>query len=239
MSGALDYLTAADAAIVLNYGKAEQAVVKGLNKLSPPGFERQVITLDEFRQAFDRKFLGSGAYNDISYAGWLIADDHDGQGALKQAALNGTKLVGRDLLGFLDYNHFFTTDLANDPSSSMQISGALSGEAGKNDAFPVSGKIVPNGRLAIYTAHMVESATPTLAFVDGAGSNDTITDSASGFITAGFVAGMTLLIFDSTSNDAVNTTITNVAAGVLTLACKSVVSSEAGIEGMEIHGGTI
>ena len=236
---ALDYMIGADAAIILDYNRASHAVVKGMSKQSAPGLSRTIITIDEFRNEFARKFSGGGQYNDLSFGGNLVIGDHDGQSKLRQAALNRTKLVGRDMLCFLDYDHFYTTDLANDPSSSMQIADISSGEVGKNDAYPITGKIVPNGRLAIYSAHMVETATPTLAFVQGSGSADTITDSASGFVTAGFVEGMTLLIFDSTSNDSVATTITAVAAGTLTLASEGELTSEAGVEGMEIHGGSI
>lgn len=234
---ALEYMVGADCAIVLDYNEATHAVVKGMGKLSAPGMSRQVITIDEFRNEFARKFSGGGEYNDLSFGGNLVVGDHTGQNRLKTFAANRTKLVGRDMFCFLDYNHFFTTDLANDPSSSMQIADFASGEVGKNDAFPISGKILPNGRLAIYTAHMTEGETPTLAFVDGATVADTITDSASGFVTAGFVAGQTLLILDSTSNDTIATTITTVAAGTLTLACTGELTSEAGVADMELHGG--
>jgi hypothetical protein len=234
------YATGADAAIVLNYGLATQAMVQGLNKLSSPGFEMNVVTIDEARQVFARSFTTGGTYSEITFGGYLVINDIPGQRALKQHAMNRTKLVGRDMLCFFDANHFFTTDLANDPASSMQISGITSGEVGKNDLFPFAGKIVPNGRLAIYSAHITEGSSPTLAFVKGTSPTaDTITDSADGFVSAGFVAGMTLLIFNSTSNDAVATTISEVAAGVLTLASKGVVTSEAGIDGMELHGGSI
>ena len=233
----LEFILGADSAIVLDYNEATQAVVKGLTKLSAPGMTRTVVTIDELRNEFARKFAGGGQYNDLGFAGNLVVGDTNGQNRLKQYAYDKTKLVGRDMLCFLDYNHFFTTDLANDPSSSMQIADVASGEVGKNDAYPLTGKILPNGRLAIYTAHKVEGATPTLAFVDGDTANDTITDSASGFVTAGFVAGMTLLILDSTSNDTVATTIKTVAAGTLTLNSTGLLTSEAGIEGMELHGG--
>jgi hypothetical protein len=236
---ALQYMIAADAAIVLDYGLTDQAVVQGLNKLSPPGFSRSEITIDEFRNEFARVFAGGGTYDAITFGGNLIANDTLGQNRMKQYAYAKTKLVGRQLLAFLDNDHFFTTDVANDPSSSMQIVSVSSGETGKDGAFPFSGKIVPNGRLAIYVGHMTEGAVPTLAFVDGDASNDTITDSAAGFVTAGFVAGQTLLILDSTSNDTIATTITTVAAGTLTLASIGEVTAEAGIEGMELHGGSL
>lgn len=238
MTTAIEYLIGADAAIVLDYGLSTQAVVKGLNKLGAPGLSRNIITIDEFRNEFARKFAGGGQYNDLGFGGNLVVGDHAGQNRLKTFAHDKTKLTGRDMLCFLDLNHFFTTDLANDSSSSMQIADIASGEVGKNDAFPISGKIIPNGRLALYTAHLIEDATPTLAFVRGTSpTKDTITDSSNRFVTSGFVAGMTLLIFDSTTNDTIATTITTVAAGTLTLACSATLTAEAGVEGTELHGG--
>jgi hypothetical protein len=234
---ALKYIMGTEAAIVLDYGLPTQAVVQGLNKLSAPGFTRAVITVDELRNEFARKFAGGGEYNEISFGGNLVIGDTLGQNKMKKYAYDKTRLTGRQIFCYLDYEHFFTTDLANDPSSSMQIVNVASGEVGKNDAFPITGSIVPNGRLAIYTAHHVEDDTPSLAFVDGVAGNDTITDSALGFVDKGFVAGMTLMVLDSTSNDAVHTTIKTVAAGTLTLNSIGELTSGAGVEGMEIHGG--
>ena len=56
----------------------------------------------------------------------------------------------------------------------------------------------------------------TIAFVDGAGSDDTITDSGNGFVAAGFVAGKEIMITGSTSNN-LSTTPSIVAVGVLTV----------------------
>jgi len=55
----------------------------------------------------------------------------------------------------------------------------------------------------------------TLTFVEG-GATDTITDSGSRFITAGFDVGDSITVAGSTSNDGVYT-LSNVAAGTLTL----------------------
>lgn len=54
----------------------------------------------------------------------------------------------------------------------------------------------------------------TIAFVN---SSSTITDSASGFVTAGFEAGMTIQASGTTHNDNTNFSIVSVAAGTLTL----------------------
>ncbi len=56
----------------------------------------------------------------------------------------------------------------------------------------------------------------TIAFVEGGASADTITDSGSGFVTAGFYAGQEIVISGSASNDGTYT-IDTVVAGTITL----------------------
>ncbi len=235
----LEYLMGADSAMVLNYGTDDQAVIKGLNKLSTPGITRQIVTIDEFRNEFARKFAGGGEYNDLTFGGNHVLNDHKGQQLLRTWAHDRKKCVGGDLMCFLNHHDFYTTDLANDPYSGLQIKDVVGGEVGKNDAYPLSGVLVPNGRLAIYSAHLIDGAAPTMAFVSGGPGNDTITDSGNGFINAGFVPGMSLLIFKSTSNNAVAALITEVAAGTLTLSTKGELNSENAVEGTEIHGGLV
>ena len=74
-----------------------------------------------------------------------------------------------------------------------------------------------------------------LAFVDGGGSADTITDSGNGFISAGFAPNMLLFVQGATTpgNDSALTgvAITSVAAGVLTLPTGSVDTAESGAAG--------
>ena len=234
----VEFPAGVDSAIVLNYGQSDQYVVRGINQLAAPGVSSAVITVDEFRKRYSRKYLGGASYDDIAWGGTLAVGDTEGQDFLRQCHRNKTKLTGKELCCFLDYNHFFTTDLANDSDSSMQIGSFKSGQVGKNDTYPVSGLILPNGDLALYSAHMIETSTPTLNFVRGTAAADTITDSGNGFVTAGFKVGMSLLIINSTSNDSVATTITTVAAGTLTLACEETLTAEAGVEGTMLHGGT-
>lgn len=234
---ALKYMLAADAAIVLDYKGTSQAVVSGLNKMGAPGATRSVVEIDEFRNDFARMFTGGGKYNDISFGGNLVYGDTKGQDVLRAALKSRRAFVGKEMLCFLNSVDFFTTDIANDPSSGMQIGELTVGEADKNGVFALTGKIIPNGNLAVYTAHLTEGATPTTAFVSS--TTKTITDSASRFVTAGFVAGMSLLIIGSTGNDTVSAIITNVAAGTLTLDIKSgTLTAQSGITGMELHGGT-
>ena len=72
----------------------------------------------------------------------------------------------------------------------------------------------------------------TLDFVDGGGSDDSITDSGTGFITAGFAPGDIVFIQGSTSNDpASGAVITGVTAGTLTFATGSLVATEVALAG--------
>ena len=57
----------------------------------------------------------------------------------------------------------------------------------------------------------------TIAFVDGGGSSDTITDSGSGFVTAGFESTDKIRVIGSASNDG-DYQLTAAAAGTLTMA---------------------
>jgi len=77
----------------------------------------------------------------------------------------------------------------------------------------------------------------TLAFVDGGVGSDTITDSASGFVTDGFQVGDTITISGATTeaND-IEVELTAVAAGTLTFATGSISAEEAGAVGMTLTG---
>ena len=70
------------------------------------------------------------------------------------------------------------------------------------------------GRIAEQSVTFANIAAATIAFVDS--NPDTITDSGSGFVTAGFVAGDTIIVTGSASNDGTYT-IDSVVAGTITL----------------------
>jgi hypothetical protein len=106
-------------------------------------------------------------------------------------------------------------------------------------AYFYSGKAIVSG---IETASAVDaaitenitfqgSAKATLlgtgiAFVDGGGGADTITDTGNGFIAAGFEAGDEITVVGSTSSDGTYT-IVSVVAGTITLATGSLPGNEA------------
>lgn len=76
-----------------------------------------------------------------------------------------------------------------------------------------------------------------LAFVDGGGGDDTLTDAANRFVSDGFKPGMTVVIAGATTagNDG-SRVVTSVAVGALTFATGSWAAAEAGKAGMTVVG---
>lgn len=85
------------------------------------------------------------------------------------------------------------------------------------------------GLVALPKAVLSNSITAgTLTYVDGAGGEDTITDSATGFITGGFAVGDSIYTYGSTTpgNDMSAVVLTGVTAGTLTFATGTVDTGE-------------
>ena len=72
-----------------------------------------------------------------------------------------------------------------------------------------------------------------IAFVDGGGSSDTITDTGSGFVTAGFAATDKIRVIGSASNDG-DYQLTNAVAGTLTMAT-ALLTAETASESVTIY----
>lgn len=88
------------------------------------------------------------------------------------------------------------------------------------------------------TKQGVLAAKTTIAFVVGNGStvNATVTDSANGFLTAGFAAGDTLYVSGSVSNNR-NFTIASVTAGTIKLIMSDILVAEAAGASVTLHNG--
>lgn len=229
-------VVAENAALVLGYGTANQAVVQGLNKMGLPVASRSEIKLSQFRRDFSVKALGEGEWSNITASGNLVKGDRLGQAALKKAMRDRTELKD-DFRGYLNDADFFTVDLANDSDAALQVLKAGDGSATeKNGVFPFSTEIIiRRGGIAYFFTHMEDTE---LAFVAGSsGVKDTITDATSGFVTAGFEVGDTLIVEGSTGNDG-QYLITAVAAGTLTLATEGEITTHAA-ESVSLHAGTL
>ncbi|UJX40387.1 hypothetical protein K9F62_17040 [Desulfovibrio sp. JY] len=226
-----NFQLAVDAALVLNYGLVNQAIVKGLNKIGLPELTRDTVTAQEFRRDFDIEFTTTGKFGRITYSGNMLIGDTLGQDTLKQYLKDNAKINSARL--YIDYDNFLAPDLANDKESVWQVSKHSPGETDKNGIFSLSGEMTCGGMFAMFVKHQTAS---TIAFV---AAGNTITDTGNGFVTAGFAAGQTLIVEGSTSNNG-QFLITAVEAGTLTLdsAVKAVVDEEAGDE-VTLHGGTL
>jgi hypothetical protein len=92
------------------------------------------------------------------------------------------------------------------------------------------------GVIPARSAVVVYTAT-TIAAVDGGASDDTLTDSGSGFVTEGFAVGDSVLILGFTGANAGcvgPVTLTGVAAGTLTFATGSLTASDAAGESITL-----
>lgn len=92
------------------------------------------------------------------------------------------------------------------------------------------GKIPARSAVTVYTA-------TTIAAVDGGGSDDTLTDTANGFLTAGFAVGDSVLMLGFTGDNAGYVgpvELTAVAEGTLTFATGSLTASDAASESITL-----
>ena len=226
-----NFQLAVDAALVLKAGSANQAVVKGLNKIGLPGLTRDVITASEFRRDFDIEFTTTGKLGRITYSGNMLTGDTAGQDVLKQYLKDNEKF--NDARVYIDYDNFMAPDLANDRNAVWQVSKHAPGESDKNGIFSLSGEMTCGGLFAMFVKHLTAA---TFAFV---AAGNKITDTGNGFVAAGFKAGQTLIVEGTVSNDG-QYLITAVAEGELTLSStiKTVIDEVAGAE-FSLHGGTL
>ena len=226
-----DYEVSEDAAIVLEYGTANQTVVKGLTKLGFPSITRNTNTVSAFRTQVDIDVATSAKFGTIPFSGNEVATDLKGQRQLKRYLKNNERIqnmrIYRNLVDFL------TVDLANDPQAALQVTKYAPGPADKNGVWSFDGEIICSGRPATFLSHLTGDG---IAFV---ATGNKVTDADAGFIKAGFEAGQTLIVEGSTSNNG-QFLIKTVAAGELTLesTVKAVVDEPAGDE-VTLHGGEL
>jgi hypothetical protein len=237
---AATYQIGDDSRIVLGANTADVAVVRGLNKLTLPDLTRSVIEVQEFGVDFDISFASGGKYGNITYGGNLMIGDTLGQDILKTKLKANTKIT--DVRFYFNYTtgHFLAADLANDTNAGFQVTkaGGIAGD--KAGIYTYDGEMICNGQIAFYTIHMQDAETPTITFVQGSGADDTILDSGSGFVTAGFVAGQTIIIDGHTTNKGKTAVLKTVAAGTLTLDGEGIIETDAtGEAATLIHGGLL
>jgi len=239
----LSYQEAANAAVVLNYGAGTQAIVAGLNSLKLPGGQRTIIEVKEFRQT-SRQFAGSASRTNLEFGGNAVFSD-PGQRQLKtyfdantkfgpvNNANGETRIYLNGTSSTLLSSDFLAPDTAQDSESIFQVGSYDFPNSDVDGMFPFTSSLTVGGRYAIFTVH--KTAT-TIAFVEGGASADTITDSGNGLVTAGFLAGMTIIVEGTVSNDGIYV-IDTVAAGTITLTTTMDLANESAGTSFTIHGG--
>lgn len=210
--------------------------IKGLNAMKIPGITRKEVEVEEFGRDFDFTVPTSASWEKGSISGNYVREDTTGQVALRQKLFDNDGLP--DLRLYEDENDFWAPDLANDENSLLFVMNNPGPEFTKSGLLPYTAELLVQGLLALFTAHI---GGITLDFVAGTDPTiSTITDSDSGFITAGFEVGQTLIIEGSTSNDTVtDQLITIVAAGTLTLTTTEILATETALAATMIHGGKL
>jgi len=239
----LSYQEAANAAVVLNYGAGTQAIVAGLNSLKLPGGQRNIIEVKQFRET-SRQFAGQASPTNLEFGGAAVFND-PGQLQLKTYFDANTKFgpvnhAGGECRIYLNgtsatllSSDFMAPDTANDSESVYQVTAYDFPSVDSEGIFPFTSGLAVGGRYAFFTVH--KTAT-TIAFVEGGGSADTITDSGSGFVTAGFAAGQTLIVEGTVSNDGIYL-IDTVVAGTITLTTAFDLVAESAGSSFTLHGG--
>lgn len=226
-----DYEVSEDAAIVLEYGTANQTVVKGLTKLGFPSITRGTTTVSAFRTQVDIDVATSAKFGTIPFAGNEVATDLKGQRQIKRYLKDNTRIQNARL--YRNLEDFLTVDLANDPKAALQVTKYAPGQADKNGVWSFDGEMICSGRTAMFLVHQSGDG---IAFV---AAGNKITDADAGFISAGFEAGQTLIVEGSAGNDG-QYLIKAVAAGEITLdsAVKVVVDGAVGAT-VTLHGGEL
>ncbi len=244
MSNTPEFLTGKDSYIVLNYGQSAgtlpgepgELAILGLNTMSAPPYTTSTIAASEYRKA-TINIPGETAIGDIPFGGNLLVRD-PGQRALRYWWQNQEVqqfhrfyFNERALTGGTYKGDFVAADLAQDATAGFNMGSYTPGDQPIDGVITVSMTIMPYGRIAYFTEHYVDVATPVMAF---AGS--TITG-----VPASFSAnpGDTLIVEGATTsgNDGYHE-IVSLAATTLTVSA-AFDTDEAAIEGTTIHGGCV
>jgi len=206
--------------------------IKGLNSLTIPQPVRDTFNVEEFGK-IDFEETSDLKWERGKLAGNYVKNDPTGQAALRINLFNDTPLT--DLYLYEDETDFWAPDVAADAISCFKLVGMPAKEISKNGIVPFSCDILVQGSLALFNVHQTGTS---IAFVRGSGGEDTITDTGSGFVTAGFKAGQTIIVEGSTSNDG-QYSIKEVASGTLTLTSEGVLTAESAGDSLTLHGGSM
>jgi hypothetical protein len=200
-------------------------LVASINDWEGGEIARALADASEFEDDFDTFDLGPISGGSVVCSGFYNPDDASGQEALRTAQINGTAITNLRLyFGDLHTTDFLT--LVEDGEAYVEHISPIAASRKAGKLMPVSFTLRISGGV-LQKAKAILTAS-TIAFVEGGASKDTITDSGSGLVTAGFTQGMGLIAEGSPLNSKRTFTIDTggVAAGALTLITANDVTAE-------------
>jgi hypothetical protein len=219
--------------VVIYAGMATEATVKGLNSMNAPlGWEASTTTISEFGVPIDVQVASGLAYETVSCSGNFTLKDPT-QALLRQWSMNATQI--QHMRFYLDSCSFAALDLINNPDGYYQVAKVSSPSGEKNGVYSFSVDFTPAGPSTLFENHI--SGT-TLSFT--AGATPTVTDSASGFLTAGFAVGQVAIVDHLDGANPMYLEILTVVAGTMTFANKgdaALVTTDVGVATTAIHSG--
>lgn len=222
--------------LVISAGKSDEASVRGLNSLTLPlGWTATTLDVAEFGVPIDIKVTTGLAYDNVTCSGNFTIKDPT-QALLRQYALNSTKL--QDMRFYLDNCTFAALDLVSNSGGYYQVGTMSAPQGEKAGVYSFSLEVAPSGQSTLFENH---NGGTTLTFTADSGSGATCTDSASGFVTAGFAVDQICYIDHHDSLDPLIVKIEAVSAGQLTfyqnVGDDQDITSSAGVAATKISSG--
>jgi len=232
------YVACQAAKLTINTFKSDQATVKGLQGMTLPlGFTQTTQEVSVIGTRIATKYATGATYEDMDTTYYFAKGDPT-QAYLSAAARNGSQI--QDLVFWMDSTDFAALDLISDPGGYVMVGTMGSPKADKNALFSANISIVVGGSHILFDRHITGANIDTVA--GGAGVSAQVTDANSGFVTAGFTEGDTIILANVNGLDPLYCKIKTVAAGTITLedgiGDEASVPTFSGIATTAIHGGT-
>lgn len=230
------YLPCQAAKLTIRTFSANQATVKGLQGMTLPlGFTQTTQEASVIGTRIATKYATGASYEDMETTAYFAPGDPT-QEYLSAAGRNGTQI--QDMVFWADATDFAALDLISDPGGYVMVGTFGSPKAQKNELFSNSVTIAIGGSHVLYNKHIYGT---TLSFTaGGAGVSAQVTDSASGFVTAGFAVGNTVILAHVNNLGPLYAKIKTMTAGTMTfedaVGDEAIIPTFSGISTTAIHG---
>lgn len=230
------YVPAQSSKLTVLSGKSGELSVKGLQGLTLPlGFTQTVQEASTIGTRIATKYATGASYSDMT-TNYYFAPGDASQVLLSTWARTGAQI--RDMRFWIDDTDFAALDLINDPGGYMMVGTFGSPSAQKSELYTAEISILVGGSNILFNKHR---GGTTLSFTaGGAGVSAQVTDSGSGFITAGFAIGDTVIIDYLNGLNPLYAKVKTVTAGTMTfedaIGNEATIPTATGVTKTKIHG---